>query len=206
MKLSRKALVSILVIVVLATSSLVVWSQFFSAPAEIAVLETSMGTIEIQLERQKAPVTVNNFVNYVKAGFYDGTVFHRVKPGFVIQGGGYNTANVSKTTNVPIKLESHNGLKNSVGTIAMARTNVTDSATSQFFINLVDNTDLDYVSASNPGYAVFGKVVSGIEVVNNIAKAPTETRSIFLPDYNMTYPFDDWPKQDIVIIKAFMKP
>jgi peptidyl-prolyl cis-trans isomerase A (cyclophilin A) len=206
MKFSRKALISILIIVVLATSSFVVWSQFLSAPTEIAVLETSMGTIEIQLERQKAPVTVDNFVKYVKTGFYDGTVIHRVKPGFVIQGGGYHTANVSKTTNAPIKLESHNGLKNSVGTIAMARTNVADSATSQFFINLADNTDLDYVSASNPGYAVFGKVVSGIEVVNNIVKVPTETRSIFLPDYNMTYPFDDWPKQDIVIIKAYMKP
>jgi peptidyl-prolyl cis-trans isomerase A (cyclophilin A) len=206
MKLKRKALLSILIIVVLATSSIVVWSQFLSTPTEIVRMETSMGTIEVQLDRQKAPITVDNFVKYVKAGFYDGTVFHRVKPGFVIQGGGYNTANSSKTTNAPIKLESHNGLKNSVGTIAMARTNVADSATSQFFINLIDNTDLDYVSASNPGYAVFGRVVSGMEVVNNIAKVPTETRSIFLPDYNMTYPFDDWPKQDILIVKAYMKP
>jgi peptidyl-prolyl cis-trans isomerase A (cyclophilin A) len=206
MKLSRKALVSILIIVILATSSFVVWSQFFNSQKEIAVLETSMGTIEIQLECQKAPITVDNFVKYIKTGFYDSTVFHRVKPGFVIQGGGYNTANVSKTTNAPIQLESHNGLKNSVDTIAMARANDADSATSQFFINLVDNTQLDYVSASNPGYAVFGKVVSGMEVVNNIAKVPTETRNIFLPDYNVTYPFDDWPKQDIVIIKAYMKP
>lgn len=206
MKLSRKALISILIIVVLGTSSLVVWSQFVSAPKEIAVLETSMGAIEIQLDRQKAPVTVDNFVKYIKTGFYDGTVFHRVKPEFVIQGGGFNTANVEKTTNAPIKLESHNGLKNTVGTIAMARTNVGDSATSQFFINLVDNINLDYVSASNPGYAVFGKVVSGIEVIQKMADVPTEIRNIFLPAYNMTYPFDDWPKQDIVIIKAYLKP
>jgi cyclophilin family peptidyl-prolyl cis-trans isomerase len=206
MKLKRKALLSILIIVVLATSSIVVWSQFLSTPTEIVRMETSMGTIEVQLDRQKAPITVDNFVKYVKAGFYDGTVFHRVKPGFVIQGGGYDTSDVEKTTNAPIKLESHNGLKNTVGTIAMARTNVADSATSQFFINLADNTDLDYVSASNPGYAVFGKVVSGMDVVNKIAEVSTGTRNIFLPAYNITYPFEDWPKQDVIISKAYVKP
>lgn len=206
MKLSRKALISILIIVVMATSSLVVWSQFLSAPIEIVVMETSMGTIEIRLDRQKAPVTVDNFVQYVKTGFYDNTIFHRVKPGFVIQGGDFNTAYEEKTTNAPIKLESHNGLKNTVGTIAMARANPVDSATSQFFINLADNTNLDYISASSPGYAVFGIVVYGMDVINKIAKVPTETRNIFFKDYNMTLPYEDWPQQHIVIIKAYMKP
>lgn len=205
MKFSRKAIISIAVIVVLTASGLVVLSQFFGQPTEIVVLETSMGTIEIQLDRQHAPLTVNNFVTYVKAGFYDGTIFHRVMPGFVIQGGGFSVNGTEKATRVPIKLESNNGLKNLAGTIAMARTNLEDSATSEFYINLIDNSDLDY-SSTNPGYAVFGKVVSGADVVVQIVKVQTATRNIFIPAYNQTYPFDNWPVQDIIITHAYMKP
>ncbi|MDP2900598.1 MAG: peptidylprolyl isomerase [Candidatus Bathyarchaeota archaeon] len=205
MKLSRKAIVSILIIVVLGLSSIVVWTQFFAPPKEVAVFETSLGTIEIQLDRQKAPITVENFVKYVKAGFYNGTVIHRVEPNFVLQGGGF-TATAEKTPGTPIKLESNNGLKNLAGTIAMARTSVPDSATSQFFINLVDNTDLDYSSTALPGYAVFGKVVAGMSVVNSIAAVKTGTRGIFLPAYNQTYPFQNWPLQDVVVTGAYMKP
>ncbi len=205
MKFSRKAIISIAVIVVLTASGLVVLSQFFGQPTEIVVLETSMGTIEIQLDRQHAPLTVNNFVTYVKAGFYDGTIFHRVMPGFVIQGGGFSVNGTEKATRAPIKLESNNGLKNLAGTIAMARTNLEDSATSEFYINLIDNSDLDY-SSTNPGYAVFGKVVSGADVVVQIAKVQTATRNIFIPAYNQTYPFDNWPVQDIIITHAYMKP
>jgi len=205
MKFSRKAIISIAVIVVLTASGLVVLSQFIGQPTEIVVFETSMGTIEIQLDRQHAPITVNNFVTYVKAGFYDGTVFHRVMPGFVIQGGGFSLNGTEKATNAPIKLESNNGLKNLAGTIAMARTSTSDSATSQFYINLVDNANLDY-STNNAGYAVFGKVISGMDVVNQIAKTQTATRSIFLPAYNQTIPYDNWPVKDVIINRAYMKP
>jgi peptidyl-prolyl cis-trans isomerase B (cyclophilin B) len=206
MKLSRKAILSIVFIVILTTSGLIAWTQFFGSKQEIVVLQTNMGNIEIQLDRQHAPVTVENFVSYVKSGFYDGTIFHRVYSGFVIQGGGFTVAGDEKTTNAPIKLESNNGLKNTAGTIAMARTNVADSAMSQFFINLVNNNALDYASSSNPGYAVFGKVVSGMDVVDKIAKVETGTKDVYLPDYNMTYPFEDWPVQDIIITRAYMKP
>ena len=205
MKVSRKAIISIGIIVVLVASGLLVFSQFFGQPTEIVVLETSMGTIEVQLDRQHAPITVNNFVTYVKAGFYNGTVFHRVMPNFVIQGGGFISNGTEKTTRAPIKLESNNGLKNLAGTIAMARTNVEDSATSEFYINLVDNSDLDYTS-KNAGYAVFGKVVSGMSVINQIAKVPTATRKIFLPAVNQSYSFDNWPVQDVFVTHAYMKP
>ncbi len=204
MKLSRKALVSVFIIVILGLSSVIAWTQFFTSK-EVAVLETNMGTLEIELDRAKAPITVDNFVKYVKAGFYDGTIFHRVYDGFVIQGGGFTPDGVEKATNDPIKLESNNGLKNLAGTIAMARTDSPNTATSQFFINLVDNTGLDYVSESDPGYAVFGKVVSGMNVVNAIAKVPVGTRNVTIPDYGV-YPFEMWPVQDIVITRAYMKP
>jgi cyclophilin family peptidyl-prolyl cis-trans isomerase len=204
MKLGRKAVLSILAIVVLLTSGVVAWSQFFQS-SEIVVLETTMGTIEIQLDRQHAPITVANFEQYVKDGFYDGTIFHRVYNGFVIQAGGYTPDMVEKTTRDPIKLESNNGLTNIAGTVAMARSNDLNSATSQFYINLVDNTALDYQSASSPGYAVFGKVVSGMDVVNSIAQVSVETRNVTIPDYGV-YPFQMWPVEDIVITRAYMKP
>ena len=165
-----------------------------TAAAEIAVLETNMGTIEIELNREKSPVTVENFVQYVKSGQYDGTIFHRVIDGFMIQGGGFTPDGKEKGVRAPIKLESANGLKNAVGAIAMARTNDPDSATSQFFINVADNSFLNY-APGNPGYAVFENVVFGMDVVNKIKGVQTATKG-----YN-----ENWPVQDVIIQKAYMK-
>lgn len=138
-------------------------------------METSMGTISLELNDEKAPETVANFVGYAKAGHYDGTIFHRVIDGFMIQGGGFTKDMNQKPTGEPIRNEAMNGLKNRRGTIAMARTMVVDSATSQFFINLVDNDFLDFQSPTPQGfgYAVFGQVVDGMEVVDRIAKVRT---------------------------------
>ena len=140
-----------------------------------ATIETSMGTITVELDDAKAPITVKNFIDYAQAGHYDGTIFHRVIDGFMIQGGGFTKDMNQKETRAPIKNEAANGLKNARGTIAMARTMIVDSATSQFFINLVDNEFLDY-RGPDPrmfGYAVFGKVTDGMEVVDRIAKVKT---------------------------------
>ena len=137
-----------------------------------ATIETSMGTITVELDDAKAPITVKNFIDYAQAGHYDGTIFHRVIDGFMIQGGGFTKDMNQKETRAPIKNEAANGLKNVRGTLAMARTMIVDSATSQFFINLVDNEFLDY-RGPDPrmfGYAVFGKVTDGMEVVDRIAK------------------------------------
>ena len=160
----------------------------------VVVLETSLGSIEIELNKEKAPITVENFLNYVTSGAYDGTVFHRVIDGFMIQGGGFTTDGKKKSTNPPIKLESNNGLLNEVGTIAMARTNIPDSATNQFFINVKDNSLLNY-SPTSPGYAVFGKVVSGMDIVNNIKRVKTTVRN----------GMKDWPVDDVLIKKVFLK-
>lgn len=138
-------------------------------------LTTSMGPIVIELNKEKAPNTVDNFVKYVQAGHYGGTTFHRVMDGFMIQGGGFTKDMVQKPTNPPIKIESSNGLKNEVHTIAMARTADPNSATSQFFINVKNNEQLNYVDAMNPGYAVFGKVASGQDTVDKIRKVSTGT-------------------------------
>lgn len=139
-------------------------------------LETSMGDIVIELFEEAAPVTVKNFLGYIEDGFFDGTVFHRVIPDFMIQGGGFTEDMKRKETQRPITNEASNGLKNERGTISMARTNDPDSATSQFFINQVDNNFLDYVEGSNPGYAVFGKTVEGMDVVDAIASVKTTSR------------------------------
>ena len=144
--------------------------------AKMVKLQTSMGDIVIELNQKAAPVTVKNFLDYVQADFYGGTIFHRVINGFMIQGGGFGANMQRKGTKPPIVNEASNGLKNDRGTISMARTNNPNSATSQFFINLVNNNNLDY-SARNPGYAVFGKVVDGLEVVDAIAKVKTTTKS-----------------------------
>ncbi|MBI5223136.1 peptidylprolyl isomerase [Candidatus Micrarchaeota archaeon] len=165
-----------------------------NATKEIVVLETNKGKIEIELNRAKAPISVENFVKYVKMGFYDGTIFHRVIPGFMIQGGGFNVAKREKTTGAPIKLESNNGLKNFKGTIAMARTNNPNSATAQFFINTVDNAFLNY-APGNDGYAVFGTVTSGMDVVSIIESVKT---GVYGDD-------EDWPKEEVIINKAYMK-
>src|SRR5262249_28045138 len=141
----------------------------------MVLISTSMGDIKVELDEQKAPVTVKNFLAYVNDKFYDGTVFHRVIPGFMIQGGGMDKDMKEKATKPAIKNEAGNGLKNSVGTIAMARTNVVDSATAQFFINVKDNTFLNHRDETQPGfgYAVFGKVVDGMDVVHKIESVPT---------------------------------
>ncbi len=138
------------------------------------LLATSAGDIVLQLDPEKAPKTVANFLEYVKSGHYDGTVFHRVMDGFMIQGGGFTPDMTKKPTRPPIPLESRNGLKNERGTVAMARTSVPDSATSQFFINVVDNSSrLDYPKPDGNGYAVFGKVVAGMDVVDRIRTVET---------------------------------
>jgi cyclophilin family peptidyl-prolyl cis-trans isomerase len=136
-------------------------------------LTTSMGPIVLELNKEKAPVSVENFVKYVEAGHYDGTIFHRVIDGFMVQGGGFTKDMRQKPVNAPIKNESTNGLKNDNYTVAMARTNVRDSATSQFFINVKNNEFLNYSGEANPGYAVFGKVVEGMDVVDKIKKVAT---------------------------------
>ena len=148
-----------------------------AASAQSVKLATSEGDIVIELDRGKAPKSVDNFVGYVKSGHYDGTIFHRVIPNFMIQGGGMDKAMNEKPTKAPIPLESRNGLKNERGTVAMARTMDPNSATAQFFINVQDNAFLDQAnSRDGNGYAVFGKVVSGMEVVDKIRAVPTGNR------------------------------
>ncbi|HLS84879.1 MAG TPA: peptidylprolyl isomerase [Burkholderiales bacterium] len=159
-------------------------------------VRTSLGTIRLELYPAKAPRTVENFLQYVKDGHYDGTVFHRVIDGFMIQGGGYDTSNRQKPTRKPIPNEAQSGvkggLKNEVGTIAMARTADPNSATAQFFINVADNTFLNWGDprSDGHGYAVFGKVVSGMDVVNKIAKVPTGPGAVAPRDV---------PRQPVVI-------
>lgn len=140
------------------------------------LIRTNMGEISVELYPDKAPKTVENFLQYLKDGFYDGTVFHRVIDGFMIQGGGFTKDLTQKRTRAPIHNEANNGLSNQRGTLAMARTGDPHSATAQFFINIVDNNRLDYVSEQNGmtwGYCVFGKVISGMEVVDKIKAVPT---------------------------------
>ena len=160
----------------------------------IVIMETSKGNIEIELYPEKAPITVANFLEYVDSNFYSNLIFHRVISGFMIQGGGFESNGSQKQTKNPIKLETNKGLSNLAGTIAMARTKVLDSATSQFFINTVDNLGLDY-STQDPGYAVFGKVISGMDVVYEIEKVETTTKS----------GHENWPVEDVVILKVYRK-
>jgi peptidyl-prolyl cis-trans isomerase B (cyclophilin B) len=142
-------------------------------------LATTLGDIVIELNEEKAPVTTQNFLNYVRDGFYDGTIFHRVIPNFMVQGGGFNDQMMQKMTQDPIKNEADNGLTNDRGTIAMARTQDPDSATAQFFINHNDNAFLNHTSpdVQGWGYCVFGKVTDGMDVVDAIAAVPTTNRS-----------------------------
>ncbi len=155
------------------------------------IIETSLGTIEVELFADKAPISTANFLKYADDGFYNGTVFHRVISNFMIQGGGFTEAMVQKPTQAQIKNEATNGLKNVRGTLAMARTNVVDSATSQFFINVKDNPFLDNsgTDAAHYGYAVFGKVASGMDVVEKIKAVPTKSKP----------PYDDVPVTAVVI-------
>jgi len=141
----------------------------------IVLLETSLGQIKLGLDANAAPISVRNFLGYVRGGHYDGTIFHRVIPDFMIQGGGYDASMSERPTMAPIKSEARNGLRNSRGTVAMARTESPNSATSQFFINLKSNHPLDF-GISGAGYAVFGKVLEGMDVVDKIAGVPTTTK------------------------------
>ncbi len=156
-----------------------------AGPPKVLV-KTSMGDITLELYPDKAPKSVENFLAYVKSGFYDGTVFHRVIEGFMIQGGGFTKDLRQKPTKPAIPIESKNGLSNLRGTLAMARTQDPNSATAQFFINTVDNARLDYASDASPGYAVFGKVISGLDVVDKIKVTPTGAQGPFRSDVPVT--------------------
>ena len=161
-----------------------------SGPNPVVVMETSMGTIKVELFRNKAPITVKNFLGYVDSKFYDGTIFHRVIPTFMIQGGGFLPGLKEKTAKAPIKNESYNGLANERGTLAMARTNAPDSASAQFFINVTDNAFLDKRNAQDRvGYAVFGKVIEGMDVVDQIRDVATHA----------VKGQQDVPKEDVII-------
>jgi peptidyl-prolyl cis-trans isomerase B (cyclophilin B) len=158
------------------------------------LLETSLGNITLEIYPDKAPITVKNFLAYVESGFYDGTIFHRVIPNFMVQGGGMTPGMNEKTTYPPIKNEAANGLSNVRGTIAMARTQVIDSATSQFFINVVNNDFLNYRNNSMQGfgYCVFGKVLEGMDVVDKIVAVPTKTSGYH----------ENVPRSDVLIARA----
>lgn len=156
--------------------------------------QTSMGSFVIELNADKAPITVKNFLTYVEEGFYTNTIFHRIIPNFMAQGGGFDTSFNQKSTHDTIKIEADNGLKNDRGTVAMARTGVPDSASSQFFINYKDNDFLNYTASTQSGwgYTVFGKIIEGMDVFDAMEKSPTATRN----------GHQDVPKTDIVIEKA----
>ena len=162
---------------------------------ELFKLETSKGDILIETDADKAPITIKNFEEYVNSGFFNGTIFHRVIDGFMIQGGGFDKDMNQKETKAPIKNEAANGLKNLKYTVAMARTNVPDSATSQFFINVADNAFLDYPGQDGAGYCVFGKVIEGMDIVDSIAKVPTANNK----------GHQDVPSDQILINEAIIK-
>jgi len=162
---------------------------FAAGKNPVVVMETSLGTIKLELDPQKAPISVKNFLDYANSGFYNGTIFHRVINGFMIQGGGFTADLTPKPTKPPIKNEADNGLKNVRGTIAMARTAIPDSASSQFFINVVDNDMLNRPKPDGYGYAVFGKVIEGMDVVDKIKAVKT----------GMNKGFRDVPETTVVI-------
>lgn len=173
--------------------SLLLSTAAFAANPQVE-LKTTMGTIVIELYPENAPKTVDNFLQYVKDGFYDGTIFHRVMPGFMAQGGGFTRGFEQKPTRPAIRNEAGNGLRNAIGTVAMARTKDPHSATAQFFINVAENDFLDFKSADENGYGycVFGRVIKGMDVVNQMVKVPTTTAG----------PHQNVPRQPIVIEKA----
>ena len=175
------------------TLSFATENKMSDTPSKVK-LTTSLGEIIIQLNPEKAPVSSANFLTYVNEGFYNNTIFHRIIPGFMAQGGGFDTDFNQKAVHDPIKNEADNGLANKRGSIAMARTNVPDSATAQFFINYKDNASLNHTSptSSGWGYAVFGEVIDGMDVVDAMAKQPTGNRG----------GHQDVPKTDIIVEKA----
>lgn len=158
----------------------------------MVLLSTSMGDIKVELYEKEAPETVKNFLSYVTDGFFDGTIFHRVIPGFMVQGGGFTSDMEQKGTKAQIKNEAANGLKNENGTLAMARTNVVDSATSQFFINVKDNDFLNHQGQANFGYCVFGKVVEGLDIVQQIEGVATGRKGMH----------DDVPLEPVLVNSA----
>jgi peptidyl-prolyl cis-trans isomerase A (cyclophilin A) len=157
--------------------------------------ETSHGTFTVELFPEKAPVSVENFLKYVDDGHFDGTIFHRIIPGFVIQGGGLTADFAGKKTRAPISNEANNGLKNTRGSLSMARTNEINSATSQFFVNLADNAFLDH-GPRDYGYAVFGRISDGMDVIDQIARVRTGTRK----------GYQDAPLEDVVVVSARRVP
>ena len=176
---------------ILAALTLMATAPIAQAANPVVVMETSMGTIKIELYEDKAPVTVKNFLNYVDKKHYEGLVFHRVIENFMIQGGGFDKDLKERKNDPPIKNESVNGLKNEKGTLAMARTRVADSATSQFFINTKNNDFLDKANAQDGvGYCVFGRVTEGLDVVDKIKKVKTGAKGPF---------GEDCPVEDVVI-------
>lgn len=179
----------------LATGLLMSLSAMAANP--VVEMKTNQGVILIELDAEKAPKTVTNFLQYVKDGFYNGTVFHRVIDGFMIQGGGFEPSMKQKPTRAPIENEAKNGLKNAAGTIAMARTQDPHSASAQFFINLVDNRPLDYPSRDGWGYAVFGKVTQGFDVMQKIAKVKTGNAG-----FHQNVPVDPVVIESIRLIEA----
>ncbi len=198
MKLNKKTALSFFMIAMFLGTTLISLTNMLGGGNKnmdtIVVLMTSMGNIEIKLAIKEAPITTANFLRYVETDYYDDTVFHRVMPGFMIQGGGFIATGKQKITGDPIVLESDKGLSNKRGTIAMARTSDPDSATSQFFINLVDNGFLDK-SPTSDGYAVFGEVVEGMDIVDAIGGVKTATFALF----------ENWPEEDVVILGAYLK-
>jgi peptidyl-prolyl cis-trans isomerase B (cyclophilin B) len=186
-----------IVLAILLTGLCVLPAQAASTHAtkgkmKMVKLYTNQGTITLQLDAEKAPLSVKNFLEYVNSGFYSNTIFHRVIPNFMIQGGGFEPGLVQKKTNAPIKNEAANGLKNDIYTIAMARTGDPHSATAQFFINTKNNSFLDYPGQDGWGYCVFGKVVEGKEVVDAIGKVSTGS----------SQGYQDVPVEDVIITKA----
>jgi peptidyl-prolyl cis-trans isomerase A (cyclophilin A) len=163
----------------------------------VVVISTSLGDITLELFKDRAPVSVGNFLQYVADGFYEGTIFHRVKRGYVVQGGGYTPEMVEKATRPPIQNEATNGLRNTRGTVAMARTQALRSGTSQFYINLANNSELDHRGYAPPdfGYAVFGRVLEGMDVVDKIAATPVGSSG----------PHDDVPITPVIIQKVTVK-
>jgi peptidyl-prolyl cis-trans isomerase A (cyclophilin A) len=173
----------------LASVALAVVLPLAAQAATTVEIDTSMGTMTVELEPEKAPKTVANFLQYAKDGFYKGTIFHRVIPGFMVQGGGFTPDMQQKPTRDPVPIESKNGLKNLTGTIAMARTRNPDSATAQFFINVTDNGMLDYPKPDGFGYTVFGRVTRGAEIAQKIVEVPTRTVG----------PFENVPQTPVLI-------
>lgn len=190
-------IVSSLCTAVLVCAATVTGQEKAATDGSVVVLDTTMGEIAIGLDKERAPASTANFLQYVRDGHYDGTLFHRVIKGFMVQGGGYTPAYERKPTREPIKNEATNRLRNLRGTVAMARTAAVRSATAEFFINTVDNAALDYrgITPDQYGYAVFGKVISGMDVVDRIEGVKT----------GRVGPFDAAPLEPVVIKRAYVK-